>query len=292
MILSFTKMHGLGNDFIIVDNRKGLYRKLKHVSKKLCDRRFGIGADQLLVISKSKKADFKMKIYNADGSEVEMCGNGIRCVSQYIWERNLSRSPVLSIETRAGIIQPQKSGDDIKVDMGRPSLDPKKIPVLIGKNHGPSTAPRSKRGISRVFDPVINHPLLVGKTKFRVTCVSMGNPHTVIVAKDIDSVPLEKVGPLLENHRLFPNRTNVEFIQILDRKNIKMRVWERGAGETMACGTGACASAVASFFLGLTDRRVKTHLPGGPLNINWSILDGHVYMTGPAVKVFDGTIEI
>jgi diaminopimelate epimerase len=292
MKLNFTKMHGLGNDFIIIDNRKGRYRKLKHASKNLCDRRFGIGADQLLVLTNSKKADFKMIIYNADGSEVEMCGNGIRCVAQYVWEKNLKRSPILSFETRAGIIRSQQSGDAIKVDMGRPSLDPNKIPVRIGKNHGPSLAPRSKSGESRVFDPVINYPLLVGETEFRGTCVSMGNPHTVIVAGDVDSVPLETVGPLLENHRLFPNRTNVEFIQILDKKNIRMRVWERGAGETMACGTGACASAVASFFLGLTERRVKIHLPGGTLNINWSILDGHVYMTGPAVKVFEGTIDI
>lgn len=285
-------MHGLGNDFILIDNRRGLYKHLKRASEKLCDRRYGIGADQLLVLSGTKKADFKMVIYNADGSEVEMCGNGIRCVAQYIWDRKLSRSPVLAIKTRAGIIRPQQSGDHIKVDMGRPSLDPKKIPVRIQKRPKHALVSSTKSRESRAFEPVINYPLQISETEFRITCVSMGNPHTVIVVKDVDTIPLETIGPLIENHRLFPNRTNVEFIQVMDRKNIKMRVWERGTGETMACGTGACASAVASFFLGLTQRRVKTHLPGGALTITWSVLDGHVYMTGPAEKVFDGTIEI
>ncbi|MDO8282348.1 MAG: diaminopimelate epimerase [Thermodesulfovibrionia bacterium] len=272
MKLAFTKMHGLGNDFVVIDNRNGRIKNLKKLALKLCDRRFGIGADQLIILGSSKKADFKMGIINADGSEVEMCGNGIRCLAKYIWDNNIG-SEKLAIETLAGIMYPEKAGSLIKVDMGEPILDPEKIPVKLK----PST--------------IIDHPLKLKDKTFRITCVSMGNPHAVIVVKDVDSAPVETIGPEIENHKLFPKRTNVEFIQILNRKNIKMRVWERGAGETMACGTGASAVAVAASLLELADRRVTIHLKGGKLLIDWSKKDNHVYMTGPAVKVFDGAVD-
>lgn len=269
-------MHGLGNDFVVIDNRNSRIKNLKKLALKLCDRRFGIGADQLIILGSSKKADFRMGIINADGSEVEMCGNGIRCLAKYIWDNKLkvkSSSKKLSIETLAGIMYPEKSGSLIKVDMGEPVLEPDKIPVTIR------------------LSTVIDHPLKVKDKTFRITCVSMGNPHAVIVVKNVDSAPVETIGHEIENHKLFPKRTNVEFIQILNRKNIKIRVWERGAGETMACGTGASAVAVAASLLGLADRKVTIHLKGGKLLIDWSKKDNHVYMTGPAVKVFDGVVN-
>jgi diaminopimelate epimerase len=281
MKIQFVKMHGLGNDFVILDNRKGRIRNLKKLAVKLCDRRFGIGADQLLILGNSRKADFRMRIINSDGSEVEMCGNGIRCLAKYIWDNKIRsqesgvRSQVLKIETLAGIIRPQKAGEQIRVDMGEPVFEPGLIPMKLTRH--PS--------------PVTNYPLKVNGKTFKVTCVSMGNPHAVIVVNNTDRAPVETAGPAIENHRLFPNRTNVEFIQVVNRKSIRMRVWERGAGETMACGTGASAAAVASSLLGLTDRKVAVHLKGGKLLINWSKQDNHVYMTGPAVKVFEGTVE-
>jgi diaminopimelate epimerase len=281
MKFQFTKMHGLGNDFVILDNRNSRIRNLKKLAVKLCERRFGVGADQLLVLRNSRKADFRMQIINSDGSEVEMCGNGIRCLAKYIWDNNIkSQSPQatrrggkLTIETLAGIICPEKSGSQIKVDMGEPLIEGKDIPV-------------------RIDGIVINHPLIVKGATFRITCVSMGNPHTVILTGNTDRAPVDTIGPVIERHRLFPHRTNVEFIQILNRKNIRMRVWERGAGETLACGTGASAAAVASSLLGLTDRKVSIHLKGGKLQIHWSKKDNRVYMTGPAVKVYEGFIEV
>lgn len=278
MKIPFTKMQGLGNDFILLDNRKGIYKNPGKLSRRLCDRRFGIGADQLLLLGNSGIADFRMRIFNADGPEVEMCGNGVRCLAKHIWDNKLGTGSSLAIETKAGIMRPERSGLLIKVDMGEPVLEPKKIPVMLPFS--------GKKPL------ILNLPLKVKNSTFRITCVSMGNPHAVIVVKDVNSIQLETFGPLIENHRLFPKRTNVEFIQITDRKNIKMRVWERGAGETLACGTGASAAAVASSLLGLTDRRVNVHLKGGRLLINWSSKDGHVYMTGPAVKVFEGNFQI
>jgi len=277
MKLKFTKMHGLGNDFVVVDNRSSRLSKLPRLSKSLCDRRFGIGADQLLLLEKSKRADFKMRIFNADGSEVEMCGNGIRCLAKYVWDRNLAgKRPnrgTLTVETLAGIIVPKKSGSLVEVDMGEPVLEAEKIPVAL-------------KG------PVIDHPLRLKRDSFRMTCVSMGNPHAVIVVRDVGSVPLQSWGPAIETNSLFPERTNVEFIQIVNSRNIRMRVWERGAGETLACGTGASAAGVAAVLLGLTKRRMTLHLPGGRLLIEWSAKDNHVYMTGPAEMVYEGVIEI
>jgi diaminopimelate epimerase len=247
MRINFTKMHGLGNDFVVIDNRDSKLRSIQALSKKICDRRFGIGADQLILLSRSRTADFRMRIFNADGSEVEMCGKG-----------NL-----------------------FKVNMGEPVFDPGLVPVKVPVSSKASTGGR-----------VFQYPLKIGNKTFKINCVSMGNPHAVIVVKEVKTVPLDVYGPEIERHRIFPNRTNVEFIQINSRKSITVKVWERGSGETLACGTGASASAVVSSLLGLTGRRVNVHLPGGKLIIEWSAKDNHVYMTGPAEEVFEGTIDI
>jgi len=277
MNLRFTKMHGLGNDFILIDCREqacpSASQDLRDLSRRLCERRFGIGADQILLLEDSKEADFRMRIINADGSEVEMCGNGIRCLAKYIWDRRLSEKSVLEIETLAGTIRPEKSGDLVKVDMGEPILDPERIPVAISS--------------SRVMD----FPLRMTDREFSITCVSMGNPHAVIFVDDISGFPVSLYGPLIETHPLFPRRTNVEFVQVIGSDELRVRVWERGSGETLACGTGACAAAVASSLKGLTAAIVTVHLPGGDLLIEQS-LDGHVYMTGPAVQVFEGVVDI
>jgi diaminopimelate epimerase len=293
MNIKFTKMQALGNDFIVIDDRDAKLRNISRLSEKLCHRRFGIGADQLLLLRLSKTADFMMRIFNADGSEVEMCGNGIRCLGKYLWDNVLlcndsnyakkycQTVESLAVETLAGIKYIYKSGNLFRIDMGEPVFEPAKIPLV------------SKTVQTKLRDgKVIQYPLKAGSKTYKITCVSMGNPHAVIIVNDLDSVQLKHIGPLIENHGLFPNRTNVEFVQPQGRGSIKMRVWERGAGETMACGTGASASAVASALLGLTGRRVTVHLPGGKLLIDWSEKDNHVYLTGPAVNVFEGTIEI
>jgi diaminopimelate epimerase len=286
MILRFTKMHGLGNDFVLIDCREkavsGQLTAAGDLSKRLCHRRFGIGADQVLLLYPSKIADFKMLIYNADGSEVEMCGNGIRCFAKYIWDRGLSSKDLLKVETAAGIIKPERAGQMVKVDMGEPVLEGRLIPVDL-----PPHPPLTKGGQGRVVD----FPLKIADKEFKITAVSMGNPHAVIFVDEVDSFDVKGYGPLIEKHRFFPTRTNVEFIQVLGPTNIKMRVWERGAGETMACGTGASAAGVAAFLKGHTGRRVNVALAGGELLIEWKE-DNHVYMTGPAAEVFEGTMKI
>jgi diaminopimelate epimerase len=289
MNIKFSKMHGLGNDFILIDCIDQMCphdtEKFSALSKRLCDRRFGIGADQLLLLYPSKIADFRMRIFNADGSEVEMCGNGVRCLAKYIWDRNLSVNDVLEIETLAGTIKPEKSGDMIRVDMGAPVFEPEKIPVRISQgaavnNHMPPLGKERRGG-------VIDYPLQIEDREFLITCVSMGNPHAIIFVDDVSHFAVTYYGPMIETHSIFPGRTNVEFIEVLNRAEIKMRVWERGSGETMACGTGASAAAVAAHMKGLTDSTVKIHLLGGDLLIDWAA-DNHVYMTGPAVAVFEG----
>lgn len=273
MKINFTKMHGLGNDFIVIDCRTKDIKNMTKVIKNLSDRKFGIGFDQALILKKSKKADFRMDIYNYDGGRVEMCGNGIRCLAKYIWDRKLSKKKVLEIETLAGIIRPEKSGTLVKVDMGLPVLEGKLIPT-------------TKKG------DIINHPLKAGDKTFKITCVSMGNPHAVIIVKDVDKFPVEKYGPLIENHKFFPKRTNVEFAQIINKNKIKLRVWERGTGETLACGTGACGTQVAANLLGLTGKTAKIRVRGGgDLKIELT-KDGRVMMTGPATDVFSGSIII
>jgi diaminopimelate epimerase len=283
MILPFTKMHGIGNDFILIDCRNSAPDDLPGLARKLCRRRFGIGADQLLLLYNSDNADFKMRIYNADGGEVEMCGNGIRCFARYIWDRGLSQKDRLAVETLAGIIRPEKAGDMVRVDMGEPVLEPGKIPVNIV--HSPKSEVRDDT--SRVVD----YPLTAGDREFRITCVSMGNPHAVIVVDSVGDFDVAKYGPLIEHHGIFPKRVNVEFIEVTGRNNIRMRVWERGSGETMACGTGASAAVVAASIRGLTDKRVNVTLLGGELVIEWKE-DNHVYMTGQAVEVFEGRVNL
>lgn len=276
MKLAFTKMHGIGNDFILIDCRQDAVSSqlsaVAELSRRLCHRRFGIGADQVLLLFPSKVADFMMKIFNSDGSQVEMCGNGIRCFAKYIWDRGISVKDRLSVETAAGVIRPERAGDMVKVDMGEPVLQARQIPVNL--------------------DGVIkNYPLIIDGKEFKITCVSMGNPHAVIFVDNVDGFDVKRYGPAIETHKLFPKRTNVEFIEIIGPERLKMRVWERGAGETMACGTGASAAAVAANLNGLSEKKVTVGLLGGELRIEWSG-NNHIYMTGPAEEVFEGWIEI
>ena len=274
MKIPFTKMHGTGNDFIVVDCRAFELPDPAAFSARYCHRRFGIGADQVLLLCPSKTADFKMKIFNADGSEVEMCGNGIRCFAKYIWDRNISNKQVLDVETLAGIIRPERSGTDVRVDMGEPILDTQRIPVNIQSQ-------------AKTF----NYPLSIDDREFNLTFVSMGNPHAVIfLDDDVSDFQVERYGRVIEMHPLFPKRTNVEFVNAVNRHELIMRVWERGSGETLACGTGACATGVAAMLKGLTERRVTVKLLGGNLSIDWAE-NNHVYMTGPAVEVFEGVIQ-
>jgi len=266
-------MHGLGNDFVLIDGTIQQVPPMEAFCKKYSDRRKGIGFDQALVLLPSEIADFRMDIYNADGSRVEMCGNGIRCFAKYIWDRGLSDKDILHVETLAGIIKPERAGDMVKVDMGEPVLDGPSIPV-------------------NLEGEIRNYPLKVEDRFLFITCVSMGNPHAVIFVDDIEGFPLSTYGPLVETHPLFPRRTNVEFVKVVNPDELIIRVWERGAGETLACGTGACASVVAAHINGYTGREVKTHLPGGDLYITWSARDNHVYMTGPAEEVFTGELTL
>lgn len=277
--MEFTKMQGLGNDFILLNffSAKTVV-DYGQMSGKLCDRHFGIGADGLVLLLPSEAADIRMRIFNPDGSEPEMCGNAIRCLARYVYEHNIVRKKAIRVETLAGIIVPELvlAGEKIvsvKVDMGEPRLDRNQIPM-----EGPP---------GRVVDEAIN---ISGDT-YKITCVSMGNPHCITFVSDAGSVPLSRIGPQLEVHPLFPRRTNVEFVQVQSKNEVIMRVWERGAGETLACGTGACATGVACVLNNLTNREITVHLTGGDLKIEWAA-DNHVYMTGRAEYVFRGDIEL
>lgn len=276
--MEFTKMHGLGNDFIVVADRQQLPENAAELAIRLCDRHFGIGADGIVYILPSDKADFQMRIINADGTEAEQCGNAVRCAAKYVYDHRLSRSPLMTVETIGAGVQPLEltvvdgKVAQVKVDMGEPVLDGLKIPTTIDSN------------------PVIGETLEAGGRRFRFTAVSMGNPHCIIYVDDAASVDLHKWGPLIEHHPLFPNRVNVEFATVISRERIEMRVWERGAGPTLACGTGACATLVASVLEGLTERKAVVSLAGGELQIEWSLHDNRVYMTGPAVEVYSGTL--
>jgi len=271
-VVHFTKMQGTGNDFILVDGRENDVGAVIAQARLLCDRRFGIGADQLLLLRPSDKADFRMQIFNADGSEVEMCGNGVRCFARYLLEHGLTSKKTLEIETPAGIITPTILGDQIRVDRGKPVLSAPGIPV-------------------RLEGEVISEPVRVDREEMMMTCVSMGNPHCVIRVDDVESWPVERIGSRLEVHPLFPNRTNVEFVQVLNEREIKVRVWERGAGETLSCGTGACAAAVASVLNHWTGQKITLHLRGGDLQVQWEP-GTHVILSGPAEEVFEGEIAI
>lgn len=270
--MEFLKMHGLGNDFVIIDeiNKPYLVEKnLPELGRKICDRRFGIGADGLVLLLPSDKADFKMRIINSDGSEAEMCGNAIRCVARYYMEKYFTSERILAVETLAGIIRPEVLENNlVKVDMGRPILKPQEIPVAVDA------------------EPV-NIPLEVLDQKFYFTAVSMGNPHAVIFVDSLAKIELEKYGPLIETNHLFPRKTNVEFVEVVSPEKAKVLVWERGAGATLACGTGACAVTVAGRILGKFREKVEVVLPGGSLFIEWQFGES-VFMTGPAELVFKG----
>lgn len=272
MDIAFTKMHGIGNDFVLIDCRDFDAMDIAKKAKKLCDRRYGIGADQLLLLLDSSIADYRMLIFNADGGEVEMCGNGIRCFAKYLVAKKITSKTELAIETLAGIIQPKVREDMIEVNMGSPILEGKEIPV-------------------RLDGRILSKPLKIEDRSFDVTCLSMGNPHCVIFVDDVEKFPLTTYGPLIEKNELFPKRINVEFVEIINDREIKIRVWERGSGETLACGTGACASAVASILNEKTHKRVTVHLAGGDLDILWGE-DDDLYMTGAAEEVFEGVINL
>ena len=284
-MIKFTKMEGLGNDYVYVDCTKQNLENASNLAKIISDRHFGVGSDGLILIESSKKADFRMKMFNSDGTEAEMCGNGIRCVGKYVYDKGLTDKTTLKIETLAGIKVLNLNVEDgkvktVKVDMGEPILDYKLIPAKDGKVY------KSRDGI-KFYKVNIN---IEGDLK-ELTCVSMGNPHGIDFANNIEKLKIEKFGPIIEVDEHFPNKVNAEFIEILDKHNIKMRVWERGAGETLACGTGACASVVASFLNGYTERNVIVELLGGKLEIEWNKEDNHVYMTGPAETVFEGEFD-
>ena len=278
-MIKFTKMQGLGNDYVYIDAINQNIENESTLAKFVSNRHFGIGSDGLILICKSEIADFKMRMFNADGSEAEMCGNGIRCVGKFVYDKGLTNKTNLTIETLAGIKTlklntKENKVQTVRVDMGEPILEPEKIPVL------------------STLNPVKNLILKANEKEFKFTCVSMGNPHAITIVDDVKNFDVEKYGKELEVNEVFPNRTNVEFIEIVDRKNIKMRVWERGAGETLACGTGACASVVSTVLNNVTSRDVKVELLGGILEIYWDEEDNHVYMTGPAVTVFEGDLLI
>ena len=273
--MKFWKMHGLGNDFIVVDNRNEKISDVEatELARKLCERRFSVGADGLLLVSNSAVADVKMRIFNADGSEAEMCGNGIRCFAKYCYENSVVRKNELTVETLAGIKRAWLTVENdlvasVMVDMGAPVLERGKIPML-----GQVTC--------------INEDLQVNGENYKVTCLSVGNPHCVVFVDALDDFPVELVGPKIENNRLFPKKTNVEFAQVLNSKELKVRVWERGCGETLACGTGACAAVVAGNLLQKVGGKVTVHLLGGDLEVEYA---ERLFLSGPAVKVFEGTL--
>lgn len=272
MSIRFTKMHGLGNDFIVVNVMDNDIGNPREFALQYCDRRFGIGADQLLLVDSSDEADFTMRILNADGSEVEMCGNGIRCIAKFIADNRLSRKTTLAIETMAGIMYPTIKGDKVRVNMGRPILEPARIPMVCDQERA------------------VRVPITVNDDTFTVTAVSMGNPHCVIFVDNVEFCDLETIGPRIERSPLFPKRTNVEFVHVISPSHLKVRVWERGSGLTLACGTGACASVVAACLHTQTERTATVTLPGGDLLIEWADTD-EVFMTGPAHTVFEGSIE-
>ncbi|HON79031.1 MAG TPA: diaminopimelate epimerase [Spirochaetota bacterium] len=273
--MKFTKMHGIGNDYLYIDARRKKMNHLDKLAVAMSDRHFGVGSDGIILILNSNNADFKMRIFNADGSEAEMCGNGIRCFAKYVFDHGLTKKKKITVETLAGvkyinIYTKHNKVDKVTVDLGEPILLRERIPME--------------------GDPgmVIDEPLQIDGVKFNITAVSMGNPHAVIYVEDVDSFPVEKYGPMIENSPIFPKRTNVEFVEVINEHEVKQRTWERGSGETMACGTGASAVTVSGVLNKRTERKTVVHLAGGDLEIEWNDSDNHVYLTGPAVEVFEG----
>lgn len=278
--MQFTKMQGIGNDYIYINCFKEKIENPSELSIKLSDRHFGIGSDGIILIEPSDKADCRMDIYNADGSRAMMCGNGIRCVGKYVYERGIAKKDTLKVDTLSGIktLHLHIEDDKVKsitVDMGKPEFEAEKIPVNFNSK-----------------DKVINEPFEIDGNKYNITCVSMGNPHCIMFVDDVNKIEIEKIGSKFECSSIFPQRANIEFVEVLNKNEVNMRVWERGSGETWACGTGACATAAACAVNGKTDRRVKVHLKGGDLNIDWKDDTNSIFMQGPAEFVFDGTVEL
>ncbi len=284
--MKFTKMHGCGNDYVYVDCTKEVISDIAATAVRVSDRHFGIGSDGLILIKSSEVADFEMDMYNADGSRGKMCGNGIRCVAKYVYDHGLTNKTEITVDTQAGIKTLQLTVCDgkvskVRVDMGEPVLIPQEIPV--------------KASVLGLADDrreaIVAQPFTVANSSYDITCVSMGNPHCItFIDEDVRSFPLEAVGSLFEKHELFPEGVNTEFVNIIDKEHLRMRVWERGSGETLACGTGACAVAVASYLNGFTGRKVDVELMGGHLEIVYDAATNHVFMTGPATEVFSGEI--
>lgn len=273
--MKFTKMQGLGNDYVYVNCFREKIENPSKVAIRVSNRNFGVGSDGLILINPSKVADCEMEMYNADGSRGEMCGNGVRCVGKYMYDYGLTDKTSISVETLGGIKYLDFTIEDgkvklVRVDMGSPILEPDKIPIVAEGEH------------------VVNAPILVDGTEYHITGVSMGNPHAVVFVDDVKGMDLEKIGPKFENHKRFPKRINTEFARVIDRNTVEMRVWERGSGETLACGTGACAVAVASILNGFTEEKVTVKLLGGDLQIEWNRQENKVYMTGPAEISFEG----
>lgn len=273
--MKFTKMQGCGNDYVYINGFHEVIKDKSELAKQLSDRHFGIGGDGIIFINPSEIADFEMEMYNADGSRSEMCGNGIRCVGKYVYDNGLTDQTSITVESFGAIkkLELQVINEKVqyvKVNMGEPRLDPEKIPVALEMKN------------------VINQPIGINGEVYHITCVSMGNPHAVVFMEDVSELEIEEIGPKFENHKLFPHKINTEFIKIIDKDNIEMRVWERGTGETLACGTGASAAVVASFLNGLTERKVTVKLLGGTLEIEWDQETNVVYMSGPAITVFEG----
>ena len=280
--LDFTKMHGAGNDYVYIDALNGLPvepAKIPELAHRISDRHFGVGSDGLVFIMSSAVADYKIDMYNSDGSQGRMCGNAIRCVAKYVYDRGLTRKKSLKIETLSGImtLDLHVAGGvvtQVRVNMGKAVFDPALIPV-------------------RWHDSkMIDEPIAVAGHLYALTCLSIGNPHAVTFVDQVETLDLARLGPLFENHSLFPDRINTEFVQVIDRHNLRMRVWERGSGETMACGTGACAALAAAMVTGRSERRVTVHLNGGDLQIEWDRSSDDIIMTGPAAFVFDGRIDL
>lgn len=276
--MKFTKMHGAGNDYVYVNGFVETIDDPASLSIKISDRHFGIGADGLVLILPSEKEDFRMRIFNADGSEAEMCGNASRCIAKYVYEHGMTDKTTITLETLSGqkrlnLHVENKMVTTVRVDMGEPILTPKLIPVHIDEQR------------------IVDFPIALDGKKVNITALSMGNPHVVLFVDNVDAIDLQKIGPKVEHHPLFPKRTNTEFVQIISPSHLKMRVWERGSGETLACGTGACAATVAAILNEKAERAVTMDLSGGTLFIEWSEADNHVYMTGPATTVFEGTMD-
>lgn len=277
--MKFTKMHGCGNDYVYINGfvEKIAPEEKPELVRRISDRHFGIGGDGAIFINPSTEADFEMEMYNADGSRAEMCGNGIRCVAKYVYDKGLTDQTSISVISCGQIKYLElflKDGkvDTVKVNMGAPILYPEEIPVMT----------------EGAKQQVVNEPIMVQGKEYKMTCVSMGNPHAVIFMEDVENLAIEQIGPYFENHTCFPKRTNTEFVKVIDRKTVQMRVWERGTGETLACGTGCCATVVACVLNGLTDDTVTVKLLGGEIDITWDREANLVYMTGPATTVFEG----